>query len=129
VLPGHGARALRIAPDECLFVCEPAVADDVVREVRDRIAALDDDALVLDVSDGWAGARLLGDDPARAFSYVSQLDAPTADGDGFVQGHVAHVSAKVVADDEGLTILVPAYWGEHLRERLRHDVPVTEVQP
>jgi hypothetical protein len=119
VLPGHSARAVRTAPDEYLFTCEPTVAPDVARETTDRIAALDGDAIVLDVTDGWAGVRLTGRDVARAFSYISQLEAPKAE--AFVQGDVAHVAAKVLGEVDGLTILVPAYWGDHLFERARQD--------
>jgi len=122
VAPGHGARVLRTAPDETLLVAAPEVAADVAREVADRIAVLDDDALVLDVSDGWAGWSLIGDDTARAFSYLSQLEPP-ADG-AFVQGDVAHVGAKVLGEPDGLTILVPAYWRDHVRERAIHDARV-----
>ena len=124
VLPGHRSRALRTAPDEYLFVCAPAVAAEVAREASDRIAALDDDAVVLDVSDGWAGMRLTGVDTAQVFSYVSALDLPAAS--GFVQGDVAHVAAKVLTDEGGLTILVPAYWEDHLHTRLLHDAGVEE---
>ena len=123
VAPGHGARVLRTAPDEALFVAVPEVAAHVAREVADRIAALDDDALVLDVTDGWAAWSLTGDDTGRAFSYLSRLDAP-ADG-AFVQGDVAHVGAKVLGEPDGLTILVPAYWRDHVRERAIQDARVT----
>jgi glycine cleavage system aminomethyltransferase T len=127
VAPGHRARVLATAPDERLFVCEPAVATDVAREVRDRIAALDDDAIVLDVTDAWSGLRLVGADAPDAFAYLSRLDPPGPD--AFVQGHVAHVAAKVLGDPDGLTILVPAYWGAHLWERVRHDTGAREVTP
>ena len=123
IAPGHGARMLRTAPDEALFVADPAVGSDVAREVEDRIAALDDDALVLDVSDGWAAWSLAGDDARRAFSYLSHLDPP-GDG-GFVQGDVARVAAKVLEEPNVLTILVPAYWREHVRERAIVDAGVT----
>ena len=123
VAPGHGARMLRTAPDEALFVARPAVAADVTREIEDRIAALDDDALVLEVSDGWAAWSLVGDDARRALSYLSHLDPPG--NGGFVQGDVARVAAKVLDEPDGLTILVPAYWREHLRERAIVDARVT----
>jgi len=123
VTPGHGARMLRTAPDEALFVAAPEVAADVAREVADRIAALEDDALVLDVSDGWAAWSVTGEGATRAFSYLSQLDPPT-DG-AFVQGDVARIGAKVLGEPDGLTILVPAYWRDHLRERAIHDARVT----
>lgn len=122
VPPGHGARTLRVAPDKVLFVAPGSVAEDVAREVADRVAALEPDALVLDVTDGWAAWSLTGADAHRAFSYLSQLAPPETDGGGFVQGDVARVAAKVLAEpDGGLTILVPAYWREHLRERALHD--------
>jgi hypothetical protein len=122
VAPGHGARLLRTAPDEALFITALAVAADVAREVADRIAALDADALVLDVSDGWTAWSLHGDDTARAFSYLSKLEPP-ADG-AFVQGEVAHVGAKVLGEPDGLTILVPSYWRDLVRERAIHDALV-----
>lgn len=125
VAPGHGARMLETSPDERLFVCDPGLATDVERELRDRIAALDVDAVVLDVSDGWAGLRLTGEDAGRSLAYLSQLDPP-GDG-GFVQGHVAHVTAKILGDPDGVTILVPAYWRAHLWERARHDVPTRKA--
>lgn len=123
VAPGHGARMLRTAPDEALFVAHPGVAADITREVEDRIAALDDDALVLDVSDGWAAWTLAGDDAGRALSFLSYLDPPGSG--GFVQGDVARVAAKVLDEPHGLTILVPAYWREHVRERAIMDAQVT----
>ena len=125
VAPGHGARTMRTAPDEALFVGSPDVASDVAREVADRIAALDEDAVVLDVSDGWAAWSLTGDDVSHAFSNLSPLELPAAD--GFVQGDVAHVAAKVLGEPDGVTILVPAYWREHLRVRAVHDARAREV--
>ncbi len=125
VAPGHGARMLRTARDEALFVAPPDVAPQVGREVADRIAAMDDDAVTLDVSDGWAAWDLTGDDAAHAFSYLSQLDAPIEG--AFVQGDVAHVAAKVLGTPSGLIMLVPAYWRAHVRERAVRDASAREV--
>ncbi len=126
VAPGYGARTLRIAPDEALFVGPSGVATDMAREVADRVAALEPDALVLDVSDGWAGWSLAGSDAAHAFSYLSAI-APPEPG-AFVQGDVARVGAKVLTDPDGaITILVPAYWREHIRERAIADAGAQEV--
>jgi hypothetical protein len=117
VAPGYDARRIRTAPDEALFVASREVTGDVVRALVDRIGALDDDGLVLDVSDGWASWALAGYDVAAAFAAVSALDVPPA-GDA-VQGSVAGVAAKVLGETgDALTILVPAYWSNHLRERL-----------
>ena len=125
VPPGHGARTLRHAPDESLVVVEPEVVTDVRREVADRIAAIDADALVLDVSDGWTSLALVGDDADRAFSYLSGLEVPAAG--GFIQGDVARVGAKILREPDGLLLLVPAYWREHVRMRAIEDGGATEV--
>ena len=98
---------------------------DVRRELEDRIAAIDGDALVLDVSDGWASLALVGDDADDALSYLSGWRCrPT---DGFVQGDVARVAAKVLGEPDGLLLLVPAYWREHVRTRAIEDARATEV--
>lgn len=125
VPPGYDARRIRTAPDEALFIASPEVTGDVVRALVDRIGALDDDGLVLDVSDGWASWALAGNDVAAAFAAVSALDVPKA-GD-VVQGSVAGVAAKVLGErGDALTILVPAYWSNHLRERLVEDAGALE---
>jgi hypothetical protein len=54
---------------------------------------------------------------------VSGLEVPD---DGWVQGDVAGLAAKVVGGSGGLLVLVPASVGEHLRARLastRTEVP------
>jgi sarcosine oxidase gamma subunit len=124
VAPGHSAVACRTAPDEVLFVAPHDVGPDVAREAHDRLAALDPDALVLEVGDGWAAWSLSGPDARAAFAYLSALALPE---DGFVQGEVAHVAAKVLARDDELLLLVPAYWRDHLRERIVQDARATEV--
>jgi len=127
VAPGHGARTLRTCSDEVLVVAAPDVADTVAREVRDRIAALDPDALVFDVTDGWSLWSLIGADAAHAFSYLSALPVP--DPGGFTQGDVARIGATVLGGDDAVTILVPAYWREHVRERAIRDANAIEVRP
>ena len=127
VAPGHGARTLRTCSDEVLVVAAPDVADSVAREVRDRIAALDPDALVFDVTDGWSLWSLIGADAAHAFSYLSALPVP--DPGGFTQGDVARIGATVLGGDDAVTILVPAYWREHVRERAIRDANAIEVRP
>lgn len=45
-----------------------------------------------------------------------------------MQGDVARVGAKVLADPNGaITILVPAYWREHIRARAIVDAGAEEV--
>ena len=119
IAPGHGARMLRVAPDETMVVVERERAEDVRRELHDRITALDDDALVLDVSDGWTAIALVGSGADRALSYLSALDPPADD--GFVQGDVARVAAKILREPDGFLLLVPAYWAAHVRTRAIED--------
>lgn len=126
VTPGHGARMLRVAPDEAMAVVAPDLTEDVRRELADRVAALDPDALVLDVSDGWTAVALVGDEAGRALSYLSALEPPTAD--GFAQGDVARVAAKIVRELDGLLIIVPAYWQDHVRARAIEDIPAAEAR-
>lgn len=126
VAPGHGARTLRVAPDETMAVVSPEFTEDVRRELGDRVAALDPDALVVDVSDGWAAVALVGDDADHAASYLSALEPPAAD--GFAQGDVARVAAKILREPEGLLVLVPAYWHEHLRSRATEAARAAEAR-
>jgi len=117
---------MRVAPDETMAVVDAASAEDLRRELHDRATALDDDALVVDASDGWAAFMLAGVDADRAFSYLSALDPP--DADGFTQGDVARVAAKVFREPDGLVILVPAYWGGYVRARAVEDARATEAR-
>jgi hypothetical protein len=122
--PGHGSRLVRSAPDELLVVAPVGAAASVEREVRDRITVLDPDAVVLDASDGWDAWALRGDDVADALSYLTALEAPASG--AWVQGDVARVGAIVLGDDDGVTIVVPAFHREHIRERAVHDALATE---
>ena len=125
VPPGHDARAVRTAPDELLFLASPAVAEDIVREVTERIGAIDQDAVVLDVSDGWAGWSLTGADAVAAFTIVSALEPrrPAASYRARLRGS----RQRCYGEDDGLTILVPAYWSDHLRKRLVADARANEA--
>ena len=70
------------------------------------------------MTDGWAGFELVGDDAHEAFARLSELELPE---DGFVQGDVARIGAKVVAAPGRVTILVPAMLGAFVEERIRTD--------
>jgi hypothetical protein len=109
-VPG-GATTCRVAPREALVIggSELSVTDVVVDEQG---------AIVEDVSDGWAGSELTGDDAHEAFARLSELELPE---DGFVQGDVARIGAKVVAAPGRVTILVPAMLGDFVEERIRTD--------
>ena len=106
-----GTTALRVQPREVLIV-----GDVDVEELR---TAVDEPtAVVVDVSDGWAGFVLDGDGARAAFSRVSELALPEI---GWIQGEVARAAAKVIVEPRRLTLLVPAMLASHVEERIRAD--------
>ncbi|MGZ5290202.1 MAG: hypothetical protein ACXWE5_12030 [Actinomycetota bacterium] len=104
-----GATLGRVAPRELLLIGDVEAGDVRVDEPG---------AIVEDVSDGWAAFELVGDDAAEAFARLSELELPD---DGFVQGEVARIGAKILVAPGRLTILVPAMLGTFLEERIRTD--------
>lgn len=110
LVPG-GATTCRVAPREALVIGGSELsADDVVVDEQG--------AIVEDVTDGWAGSELAGDDVHEAFARLSELELPEV---GFVQGDVARIGAKVLAAPGRVTILVPAMLGTFVEERIRTD--------
>lgn len=110
-----GATALRTAPDELLVLAAPQRAATVREEAAGALAPLEEDTLVLEVTDGWSAWTLSGPQAREAFSRLSTLELPET---GVAQGDVARVPAKVVAERERLHLLTPSCWSEHLRERI-----------
>lgn len=118
----RGALPIRVAPDELLLIGHPGSARALERAAG-AVCETDDDALVTDVSDGWAVWSIAGPGWRDAFARLSMLELPRA---GVVQGDVARLPVKVVADGERLHLLLPSSWAEYLRERILALVP--EVQ-
>ncbi len=114
VVPGR-ALVCQTADDELMLLSVPEVTDEVVREVSTRLAALDPDALVIDMTDGWAAITVAGDGTRASFGRLSRMELPDA---GFTQGEVVHIPAKVVANGEQLLILAPSMWEAHLQDRV-----------
>ena len=114
VLAPAGARTCRVAPDEMMFVAEPATAGRLTRDAG-AVTAGDPDAVVIDASDGWACWTIAGEGTGAAFARLSELHAP--DG-GFVCGDVAHVPVRVIGDDGALHLFVPSMWRDYLREQI-----------
>jgi hypothetical protein len=113
----EGAYLCWVAQDEVMLVGSPDTAGDVTGAAREALASVDDDALVLDVSDGWTAWTLSG---AGAEDVLERLSELKHSGDGYLQGDVAHVPVRVIALGERLHLLVPAMWEEHLRSRIRN---------
>jgi hypothetical protein len=106
-----------VAEDEVMLVGSPDAAGDVIAAAREELSGRDDDALVVDVSDGWSAWTLSG---AGAHDVLSRLSEVEVAGDGYLQGDVAHVPVRVIALGARLHLLVPAMWEEHLRSRIRN---------
>ncbi len=116
--------SLRVAPDEALLVGvasgrEPSdrAPVDPVASASTAAAAVDEDAVVVETTDGWAAWRLHGDGVPDAFARISEVPLP----DAFAQGEVAHVRAKVAREADGVLFLVPAMWNVAVRERILAD--------
>jgi len=107
--PGAG----RVAPDEVI------VRGPIAEDLRSAVRTVDPDALIREATEGWAEVAVDGNDARDAFARVSELRLP--DGPGYVQGDVARVAARVFVDDDGIRVLVPAYWGSHLRRRIEEE--------
>jgi hypothetical protein len=106
-----GATMCRVAPGEALVIGGSGLfAGAVVLGERG--------AIVEDVTDGWAASELAGLDVHEAFSRLSELELPE---NGFVQGDVARIGAKVLTAPDRITILVPAMLGAFIDERIRTD--------
>lgn len=99
-----GAVACRIAPDELMLI-GPA------GDVEDRVRELDSDAVVLDLTDGWCVAEC----SRESFARLSEIELPA---EGFVQGDVARVPARVIAEPDRILLFVPAMYENHLRGRI-----------
>ena len=107
----EGATRCRVAPREALVIGGPELS-------TAGVVVDEHGAIVEDVTDGWTGFELAGDDVHEAFARLSELELPE---DGFVQGDVARIGAKVVAAPGRVTILVPALLGAFVEERIRTD--------
>ncbi len=110
LVPPAGAVALRVAPREVLLVGTV--------DVGALSAAIGEDGLVADVSDGWVGLVLDGADAPDAFAQVSELELLER---GWIQGEVARAASKVLAEPGRIEVLVPAMLAEHVEARIRAD--------
>lgn len=112
------AYRCRVAPDELLLVAPPAAAGETERRAAAQLAGAEPSALVVDQSDGWCAFTLRGDEAATAFAQLSTVPLPAAR-PAFLQGAVAGGSAKIIALDGYLHLLVPSTLRHHVADRLR----------
>jgi hypothetical protein len=108
-----GAFVCRVAPDESMFVSSPLFEEELLRDVG-AVTAGDADAIVLDATDGWAAWTLDGDGAGAAFERLSHIRRQR----GFMQGDVAALPARIIAESGRIHLFVPSMLGECLRERI-----------
>jgi hypothetical protein len=116
---GHapGVLSVQIAPDEALAVAPGSVAVATLEQLIRAARVLDPLCILLDQSAGYAGFRLSGGNEAVAFARLSQL--PLAERrPGFVQGLVAHTSAKVFATEGSIVIFVSSVVAHYIAKRI-----------
>ena len=77
-----------------------------------------DDAVVLDVSDGWVVHLLDGTGSREAFARLAELELPVA---GSLVGEVARVGVRILVDADRIDLLVPSMVAAHVRERIEID--------
>jgi sarcosine oxidase gamma subunit len=106
-------RTLRLAPDELMVLTSSELLARTLAAITEEATAIDARAIAFDATDGWTGWGLRGDATAAAFARLSALQLPN---DGFVQGEVAGVPAKVVPVPDGIDVLVPSMFGAYLRD-------------
>ncbi len=104
--PGAG----RVAADE--VIVRGPIADDL----RAAVHTIDGDAVIRECSEGWSEIVLSGPDARSTVARVSDLPLP--DGEGYVQGDVARVAARVFAEEDSLRVFVRASWASYLAREL-----------
>lgn len=111
-----GASRCRVAPDEAMFIREAGAEQALLRDAQ-AVTAGDPDALIVDGTDGWAVWTLSGDRLHDALERLSHLKIDPG-ADGFTQGDVAHIPARVVVDHGRVHLLVGAMWEDYLRAQI-----------
>lgn len=111
-----GATRGRVSPDEAMFVREAGAGAALLRDAH-AVTAGDADALIVDGTDGWAVWTLSGDRLPDALERLSHLEIDVGV-DGFTQGDVAHIPARIVVDHDRVHLFVAAMWEAYMRERI-----------
>ncbi len=112
-----GAVRLRVASDEALLVGRAEARAALLEAGTGYLAEADSGGLALDVTDGFAAWTLGGEGAEEAFRRLSAVPLP-GERPALLQGLVAHLPAKVIAEADALHVLVSSTVGHHLRERV-----------
>jgi len=107
------AHACRVASDELILLGPVAAAQELVA----ACSGLEADGVVIDDTDGFAAWTLSGPAAEEAFARLSAIELPN-ERPAFVQGAIAGVPGKALAEVERIHVLVSASLGHHLLERV-----------
>jgi hypothetical protein len=108
---------IRVAADELLVVGPAAEASTLQALAGERLAELDPGAFVFDVSDGYAAWTLRGPEWPELYARLCAIPPPEPPAQ--LQGLFAHVPAKLLVQEDELTVLVSASVSHHVRSRVR----------
>jgi len=115
--PSLGATPGRVAADELWLVGPGASAGEIARRASSYLAGADPDGLVVDHGEAWSVWRLKGPSARSAFSRLADYPLPSAN-QGFAQGAVVQVPAKIVVQPEWLDLIVPVQLAHHIPVRV-----------
>jgi len=114
-----GYVAARIARDELWVVGPRAERGKMISELPRSLAATDPGALAVDQTDGWTIWLLSGAGAREALARLTVVPLPGEDeGTRFLQGAVAGVPGKLLLNETGIFVFVPAPVGDHLLDRV-----------
>lgn len=107
VAPGPEWTVLRVAEDEALWLGPEAAR--IAEAVATGARGIEPGAFVEDVTDGWSGLLLRGDNRFAAFSLLSPLSVEAAaPGPVFLQGDVLGLPAKLLVVPDAIAVFWPA---------------------
>jgi sarcosine oxidase gamma subunit len=115
--PASNRFTARVARDELWVVGPRSGRCDLMQSVEQSLRGQAPDALVVDQTDGWTAWSIGGAGAAQALARLTVIPLHGTT-EGFQQGAVAGIPAKVLATATGFQVFVPAPVGHHLRDRL-----------
>jgi hypothetical protein len=117
VFPSLGAAAARVAKDELWLVGPRSAGTEIQRRASSYLAGADPDGLVVDHREAWSVWRLSGAEARRAFVRLADFPLPSGQ-QGFVQGAVLQIPAKVLVNTGRLDLIVPVQLAHHIPVRV-----------
>jgi len=116
--PSLGAAAARVAHDELWLIGPRAASSELTQRATSYLAGADPDGLVIDHGEAWSVWSVSGSPSRTWFSRLASFPLP-AGPNGFAQGAVVQVPAKVMVHGGRTDLVVPAQLAHHIPVRLQ----------